>query len=106
MTAKATTNADELERTILSDSVLSAAEHAATVKLARDLAAELDSQTAGNGGAQTRTIATYAGLLGNLRRIIRDERELRRRTSGSATKPASRLQLIKDQAKKTQEVGR
>jgi hypothetical protein len=92
-----TTNADELERTIASDESLSSPEQAATVKLARQLAAELDKQVAETGSGQTRTIATYAGLLGNLRRIIRDERE-RRRRENTRPKPASRLRLIQDVA--------
>jgi hypothetical protein len=95
-----TTHIEELERTLASDPSLAGPEHAATIKLARDLATELDSQIANDGTGQTRTIATYAGLLGNLRRIIRDERELRRRGT-HADKPASRLALIKEQAQKT-----
>jgi hypothetical protein len=86
-----TTHSEELERTIASDPALTSADNAATVKLARDLAAELDKQIADLGSGQTRTIATYAGLLGNLRRIIRDEREQRRRDGGNTPRPASRL---------------
>ncbi len=99
-----TTHADELERTIASDPSLTSPEHAATVKLARDLAGELDNQIAAEGTGQTRTIATYAGLLGNLRRIIRDDRDLRRRTQAGPAKSASRLALIKAQATKAQEI--
>lgn len=97
-----TTHADELERTIASDPSLTSAEHAATVKLARDLATELDTQIAKDGTGQTRTIATYAGLLGNLRRIVRDERERIRRHGTAAPKSASRLALMKAQAAKAQ----
>lgn len=99
-----TTHLHELERTIASDASLTSPEHAATVKLARDLATELDSQIAKDGTGQTRTIATYAGLVGNLRRIVRDEREFRRRNGATAPKSASRLALIKAQAAKAQEV--
>lgn len=91
-----TTNAAELERTVASDPVLSDPLHAATVKLARDLAAELDRQIAGPG-AQTRTQATYSGQLAALRRIVRDERE-RRRRENQKPKEAGRLAFIQGQA--------
>lgn len=94
-----TTNAAELEVTILSDPALSGAEYAATLKLARDLAAELDAQVAADGHGQTRTIATYAGLLGSLRRAVRDERELRRRASGPG-REVSRLAQMQQHAAK------
>jgi hypothetical protein len=92
-----TTNAAALERTISSDPVLSSDEHAATIKLARDLAAELDGQLAASGAGQTRTIATYAGVLANLRRVVRDERE-RRRREAARPKPAGRLAGIQAHA--------
>lgn len=98
-----TTHATELERTIASDLALTSPEHAATVKLARELAAELDAQIAAEGTGQTRTIATYAGLLGNLRRIVRDERDARRRASAGPSRPASRLAHIKAHAARAME---
>lgn len=92
-----TTHADELERTIASDAVLSDEQHAAEVYLARTLAAELDRQAAA-GDVQTRTVASYAGVLGALRRVVRDERERRRKESVKQSGSASRLSLIKRQA--------
>lgn len=92
-----TTHTDELERTIASDPVLSEEQHSAEVYLARTLAAELDRQAA-NGETQTRTIASYAGVLGALRRVIRDERERRRKSGAETARTASRLGLIKAQA--------
>lgn len=97
-----TTHTDELERTIASDPVLADEAHAAEVYLARTLAAELDKQSKA-GELQTRTIATYAGTLGALRRVVRDERARRLRESARETRPASRLSLIKDQAAKATE---
>ena len=98
MTAAApTTHAAELEVTVSSDLALAGPEYAATLKLARDLAAELDAQVAADGHGQTRTIATYAGLLGTLRRAVRDEREARRR-AGQQARPAGRLAKIQEHA--------
>ena len=95
------THIDELERTIASDPVLSDEAHAAEVYLARTLAAELDKQ-AKAGELQTRTIATYAGTLGALRRVVRDERARRLRESAKETRPASRLAHIQEQARQSQ----
>lgn len=92
-----TTNLEALEVTIASDPVLADPQFSATLKLARDLASELDSQIASTGAGQSKTIATYAGLLGSLRRIIRDDRAARAK-SGTTAKQASRLSLIKQQA--------
>ena len=88
-----TTHTAELERTIASDPILNAPQHAGEVYLARTLAAELDRQTKA-GALQTRTIASYAGLLGALRRVIRDEQERRRRDNGKPAGTASRLAMI------------
>jgi hypothetical protein len=92
-----TTNADELERTIASDPVLAEPLHAATLKLARDLAAELDAQLA-TGSAQTRTQATYSGQLAAIRRIVRDDRERRRKERGRPPAEGSRLAHIQRDA--------
>lgn len=92
-----TTHTDELERTLASDPVLSDEQHAAEVYLARTLAAELDAQ-ASRGELQTRTVASYAGVLGALRRVVRDERERRRRESRKEVGGASRLSQIKRDA--------
>lgn len=97
-----TTHSDELELTLSSDPVLAEPEHAAEVYLARTLAAELDRQAAA-GDLQTRTVASYAGVLGAIRRVIRDERERRRKESVKDFGSASRLALIKAQAAKSQE---
>lgn len=99
-TAPTTNHTAELEKTIASDPVLSLDEHAGEVYLARTLAAELDRQTAAND-IQTRTIATYAGVLGALRRVIRDEQERRRKDSAATAKPAGRLALIQAAAAAT-----
>jgi len=96
-----TTHTDELKRTLASDPVLTESEHAAEVYLATVLAAELDRQAAA-GEIQTRTIASYAGVLGALRRVIRDERERRRKSSAASASTASRLSLIRAQAKRTE----
>lgn len=97
-----TSHTDELERTLASDAILSDEAHAAEVYLARTLAGELDAQTL-RGELQTRTIATYAGTLGALRRVVRDERERRRRESARETRPASRLAMIQQQAARAAE---
>lgn len=100
MTEPVTTHAAELEVTLASDPALSGPEYAATLKLARDLAAELDRQTAADA-VQSRTVASYAGLLGTLRRAVRDERERRRREGGRELPSASRLRLMQEQARGT-----
>lgn len=100
MTAS-TTNAAKLEVTILSDPALSGPEYAATLKLARDLAAELDAQVAADGHGQTRTIATYAGVLGSLRRAVRDERELRRSAAGPRREVSRPAQMQEHAARVT-----
>ncbi|WAA67789.1 hypothetical protein [Microbacterium oxydans] len=92
-----TTHTDELERTLASDPVLSDEQHAAEVYLARTLAAELDAQ-ATRGELQTRTVASYAGVLGALRRVVRDERERRRRATAKPEGAASRLALMRREA--------
>lgn len=92
-----TTNLEALEVTIASDDVLADPQYTATLKLARDLASELDAQIAATGAGQTRTSATYSGQLAVLRRVIRDARATRDK-NGTATRTASRLALIKDQA--------
>lgn len=97
-----TTHSDELARTIASDPILSTEEHAAEVYLATVLAAELDAQTA-RGDLQTRTVASYAGVLGALRRVVRDERDRQRRAQTRPDRPASRLSLIKAQAQAAQQ---
>lgn len=98
MTKLTTTHTAELERTIASDPVLSEEQHSAEVYLARTLATELDRQAAAKEPLQTRTIASYAGVLGALRRVVRDEKERRRRDSVKQFGSASRLALIKKQA--------
>lgn len=90
------THSDALEVTIASDPVLSLPQHTAEVELARALAKQLDAQAE----PQTRTVASYAGVLGALRRIIKQAEAARAKEAGTAPKTASRLSLIKDQAKR------
>ena len=88
------TQRSALEITLAADSALADPVHAGLLALARSLADELDAQ---GDDPQTRTQATYAGQLGAIRRVVKDDRELRRR-SASADKPAGRLALIKQSA--------
>lgn len=92
----ATTHLAELERSVAADEVLSSPVHAATVELACSLAAELNRQTAA-GSVQTRTVATYAGLLSSLRRLVAAEVELRRKSRGPG-REVSRLAQMQEHA--------
>ena len=96
------TNTKALERTLAADPVYSAPEHAGVIALTRELAAELDAQVESSGAGQTRTIATYAGLLGQLRRILRDDR-MAKAKGARRSAPASRIAAIKQNIASTKE---
>ncbi|WP_169077554.1 hypothetical protein [Microcella alkalica] len=93
-----TTMAEALEVTLAADPIYSLPEQAAAVALARELARELDDQIATTGAAQTRTLATFAGSVNSLRRVLRDERDQARKTAQAPKGTATRLALIKQQA--------
>jgi len=84
-----------LEVTLTADPELTDPIYSGVIALARSLADELDSQ---GDKPQTRTQATYAGLLGALGRIVRDAREIRRKERVAPELKASRLALIKTQS--------
>lgn len=86
-----------LEVTLSADDSLIDPVYSALVTLTRSLADELDAQ---GDQPQTRTQATYAGQLGAIRRVVSDARD-RRRRDNRADRPASRLEAIKQQARKT-----
>lgn len=83
-----TTHASALERTLKSSTVLSTPENAATVQLARTLAAAMDATDA----PTARTLTAYASVLGQLRRVVRD-------APAAPAREATRLSQMKDGAK-------
>lgn len=90
------THRSALERTIASDNVLADPVHAGLLALARALADQLDAQ---GGKPESRTVATYSGQLHGIGRVVRDARVARVKAATSPAKGASRLALIKDQAR-------
>lgn len=85
---------DDLETTIASDPVMAEERMAGIIGLARAVADQADTQLA-NGGLESRTIATFAGMLAQINRTIRDDRARRNRESVRPDRPASRLGQIK-----------
>ena len=88
---------EDLETTIASDPVMSEERMAGIIGLARAVADQADTQLA-NGGLESRTIATFAGMLAQINRTIRDDRARRNREGVRPERSASRLTLIKKQA--------
>lgn len=94
---------DDLETVIASDPVMSEDRMAGIISLARAVADQADAQLKASGALESRIIASYSGMLAQINRTIRDDRTRRRREGASVPKSASRLALMKAQAKKAQE---
>ena len=94
---------DDLETVIASDPVMAEDRMAGIISLARAVADQADAQLTASGALESRIIASYSGMLAQINRTIRDDRARRRREGAQPEKAASRLALMKAQAKKTQE---
>jgi hypothetical protein len=94
---------DELETVIQSDPVMAEPRMAGIIGLARAVADQADAQLANSGVLESRIIASYAGMLAQINRTIRDDRERRRKESPASTRPAGRLAAIQATAAATTE---
>ncbi|MFS6529136.1 hypothetical protein V8Z69_18315 [Microbacterium aurugineum] len=94
----------DLETVIASDEVMAEDRMAGIVSLARAVADQADKQLETTGALESRIIASYSGMLAQINRTIRDDRE-RRRKAGAETAPrtASRLGLLKAATKEATE---
>lgn len=91
---------EDLERVIASDPVMTEERMAGIVSLARAIADQADSQLAKSGTLESRIIASYAGMLAQINRTIRDDRALRRKDKPKELGGASRLAVMRDHARK------
>ncbi|WP_141920045.1 hypothetical protein [Microbacterium lacticum] len=89
---------DDLETVISSDPVMAEDRMAGIISLARAVADQADAQLSNTGALESRIIASYGGMLAQINRTIRDDRDRRRRTEAKTAGKASRLSLIRQQA--------
>lgn len=87
---------DDLETVIASDPVMAEDRMAGIISLARAVADQADSQLAKSGALESRIIASYSGMLAQINRTIRDDRERRRRTEPAKVGNASRIAQMRN----------